>query len=109
MRATLSFSFTNLAEQSTVLNPEQQQQVANALEHDAEIMTNTGLAEQITNQPADVEDEIIRINTDARPRALQVALAIPITAALIGLVVALRMRSKPDPQPVADIEGLALG
>jgi hypothetical protein len=109
MLATLSFSFTNLAEQSTVLNPEQQQQVADALEHDAEIMTNTGLAEQITGQPAEVEEEIIRINTDARPRALQVALSIPIIAALIGLFIAVRMRGKPDPQPNADIEGLALG
>ena len=109
MLATLSFSFTNLAEQSTVLNAEQQQQVADALEHDAEIMTNTGLAEQITGQPAEVEEEIIRINTDARPRALQVALAIPIIAALIGLFIAVRMRGKPDPQPNADIEGLALG
>ena len=43
MLATLSFSFTHLAEESTVLRPAQQQQVAKALEHDAEVMSNTQL------------------------------------------------------------------
>ena len=55
------------------------------LEDDAEVMTNTQLEELLAGQPADVQDEIIRINTDARPLALQVALLIPILAGLIGL------------------------
>ena len=67
MLATLSFAFTHWREDSTVLDPAQQQQVADALEHDAEVMSNTALAEQLAGQPADVQAEIIRINTDARP------------------------------------------
>ena len=43
MLAALSFGFTALAESSTVLTPEQQQATAAALEHDAEVMTNTDL------------------------------------------------------------------
>ena len=43
MLAALGFSFTNLAESSTVLTPEQQQAIAAALEQDAEVMTNTDL------------------------------------------------------------------
>ena len=39
MLATLAFSFTKLAEESTVLSPAEQQAVADALEHDAEVMT----------------------------------------------------------------------
>ena len=39
MLATLSFAFTQMAEDSTVLDPAQQQQVATALEDDAEVMT----------------------------------------------------------------------
>ncbi len=43
MLATLSYSFTNMTESSTVLRPATQQQVADALEHDAELMSNTQL------------------------------------------------------------------
>ena len=39
-----------------------------ALEDDAELMTNTQLEEQLAGQPADVRAEIIRINTDAAAR-----------------------------------------
>ena len=48
---------------------------------------------------ADVQDEIVRINTDARPLALQVALLVPIVAALLGLIDAFRMMRLPDPEP----------
>ena len=41
-------------------------------------MTNTQLAEQLVGQPADVQAEIIRINTEVRPIALQVALLVPL-------------------------------
>ena len=41
MLATLSFTFTSMAESSTVLPPAEQQQVAEALNDDAELMTNT--------------------------------------------------------------------
>ena len=75
-----------MAHDSEVLAPAQQEQVADALEDDAELMSNTQLEEQLAGQPPEIQDEIIRINTDARPRALQVALLVPIGAALIGLV-----------------------
>ena len=83
-------------------------QVSQALEHDAEIMSNTALTAQLAGQPADVQAEIIRINTQARPLALQIALLIPILAGLLGLGVSLRMRRQPDPVSNA-AEGLALG
>jgi EmrB/QacA subfamily drug resistance transporter len=108
MLATLAFSFTNLAEQSTVLTPVQQQEVAAALEADAEVMTNTALDALIVNQTPEVEAEIIRINTEARPFALQVALLIPILASLLGLLVSFRMIRQPDPVS-SGVEGLVLG
>ena len=91
MLATLAFSFTNLAESSEVLSPEEAQQVATALDEDAQLMSNTGLEEAIVGQPPDVEAEIIRINTEARPIALQVALLVPLIAGLIGLFNSFRM------------------
>ena len=108
MLATLAFSFTNLAESSAVLTPEQAQEVGVALEHDAEIMTNTALDALIVDQPPAVEAEIIRINTEARPFALQVALLIPILASVLGLFTSFRMMRQPDPVS-SGVEGLVLG
>jgi len=99
MLATLSFLFTNMANDSKVLSPVEQDKVADVLEHDAEIMSNTQLATLLEGQPKDVQAEIIRINTDARPRALQVALLVPLFAALLGLGVSLRMTRLPDLGP----------
>jgi len=94
--ATLSFLFTHMADDSAVLSPSEQDQVASALEHDAEIMSNTQLEKLLAGQPKDVQTEIIRINTDARPRALQVALLVPVLAALLGLYDSTRMTRRPD-------------
>jgi hypothetical protein len=99
MLATLSIAFTQKAENSTVLPAAAQQQVADALEHDAEVMSNTRLQEQLAGQPKAIQDEIININTDARPLALQVALVVPILAGLLGLLNGFRMMRRPDPAP----------
>ena len=96
MLATLSITFTNMAQASTVL-PAEQQQVAQALEDDAEVMSNTQLEELLVGEPAEIQAEIIRINTDARPLALQVALLVPLLAALVGLFNSFRMMRLPDP------------
>ena len=107
MLAALSLTFTNEADASTVLPPDDKQQVADALEEDAEVMSNTQLEAQLAGEPEDVQAEIIRINTDARPLALQIALCIPILAALLGLLIALRMTRLPDPEPSEAAEGMA--
>jgi EmrB/QacA subfamily drug resistance transporter len=107
--ATLSISFTDMAEASTVLAPAEQQRVADALEDDAQVLSNTQLTQQLAGQPEDVQDEIVRINTEARPLALQVALLIPLLAGLAGLFNAFRMLRMPDPEPSGSVEGMALG
>jgi hypothetical protein len=109
MLATLSITFTNMAEASTVLEPAEQQRVANALEEDAQVLSNTQLDELLVGQPEDVQEEIIRINTDARPLALQVALLVPILAGLVGLFNSFRMMRLPDATPSASAEGMAWG
>ena len=53
--------------------------------------------------------EIIDINTEARPIALQIALSIPLLAALLGLVNGYRMTRLPDPKPSAAAEGVLGG
>jgi EmrB/QacA subfamily drug resistance transporter len=109
MLATLSIAFTNMAESSDVLPPAEQQQVADVLEDDAEVMTNTQLEELLAGQPEEIQDEIIRINTDARPLALQIALLIPILAGLLGLFASFRMMRHPDPPSGGATEGMAFG
>src|SRR6476646_6033060 len=85
MLGTLSLSFTHMAESSAVFSPAEQQRVADSLDEDAQIMSTTQLEKLLVGQPHDVQAEIIRINTDARVIALQVALLVPLLAALIGL------------------------
>jgi hypothetical protein len=106
--ATLSFTFTNMAESSTVLRPAEQERVAQALEDDAEVMRNSALEELLASQPAETRAEIIRINTDARPRALQVALLIPMLASLLGFVNSFRMARLPDPVPSSAADGMVM-
>ena len=109
MLATLSVSFTNKADASTVLSPAEQQQVSKTLEHDAEIMSNTALEEQLKGQPPATQDEIIRINTDSRHLALQVALADSAPGRAAGPFQLVRMMRLPDPRPSSAVEGMALG
>jgi hypothetical protein len=105
--AALSIAFTNKSDASAVLPPEDKSRIADVLEDDAQVMSNTQLDALIEGQPAAIEDEILRINTDARPRALQVALVVPLLAGLIGLIRSFGMVRQPDPPPVSSVEGLA--
>jgi hypothetical protein len=96
MLAAMSVTFSAEAHASDVLSPQEQDTVSRALEDDAQVMSNTQLTEQLAGQPADVQEEIIRINTDVRPLALQIGLLVPIASALLGLGVSFRMVRLPD-------------
>jgi EmrB/QacA subfamily drug resistance transporter len=109
MLASLSLVFTRLADESEVLPPAQQEQVAERLEHNAEVLTNTELEELLAEQPPAIQAEIVRINTDARPIALQIALLVPLLAALLGLFTAFRMTRLADPKPSSAAEAMLAG
>ncbi len=104
MLATLSFTFTHMANASTVLPAAEKQQVAKVLEHDAEIMSNTQLQKQLAGQPKAIQDEIIRINTEARHIALQIALLVPLLSGVLGLAESFRMVRLPDVAPSSTVE-----
>ena len=105
----LALSFTHLTETSTVIPPAQQRQISAELEHDAEVMSNTQLQQQIAGEPPAVQAEILATNTRARNRSLQVALLVPAIASLLGLGKSFRMLRLPDITPAADIEGAGFG
>ena len=109
MLAALSLSFTNLTNNSATIPPAQKEQIAVALENEAQVMSNTALAERITGQPPEVEAEVVAINNDARNRSLQVALLVPLLAGLAGLANSFRMMRLPDLKPAAPLEGMDLG
>ena len=109
MLATLSISFTNMAESSTVLPPADQQRVAETLEDDAQVMSDAQLEQLLAGEPEAIQDEILSINTDARHLALQVALLVALLASLVGVVNAFRMMRLPDPAPSTAAEGIELG
>lgn len=107
--AALSFSFTSLTEESEAIPPAQEQQIAEALEEDAEVMSNSQLDALITDEPPEVEAAVLEINDQARDRSLQVALAVPLLAGLLGLALSFRMVRLPDVEPTASLEGTGLG
>jgi MFS family permease len=107
--ATLSLAFTNMTNASPVIPSSQQQQIAQTLEDDAQVVSNTQLAELLADEAPAVREEILDINTDATNLALQVALLVPILAGLLGLFNSFRMMRLPDVEPSASVEAAALG
>jgi MFS family permease len=109
MLAALSITFTNMTNASAVIPAAEKQQVATVLDEDAQIMSNTELTALLAGQPPEIQAEIVRINTDARPIALQVALLVPLIAGVLGLLTSFRMASVPEVKPSAAVEGVAFG
>jgi len=107
--ATLALAFTNMANASPVIPSSQQEQIAQTLEDDAQVMSNTDLEELLAEEPPAVQEDILSINTDATNLALQVALLIPILAGAVGLFASSRMMRLPDVEPSASVEAAALG
>jgi MFS family permease len=104
MLATLTFTFANMARSSTVLSPAQQEQVALALEEDAQIMSDTQLQTVLAGQPEEIQEEILRINTEARYYGPQLALLVPLLASLLGFLNSFRMVKLPELEPSSAAE-----
>jgi MFS family permease len=109
MLATLSWTFSDMTQASTVIPPAQKEQISRTLENDAQVMSNSQLDALLTEQPEAVAAEILRINRHARDLSLQAALLVPVIAALIGLFNSFRMMRLPEITPSASIEGLDMG
>jgi EmrB/QacA subfamily drug resistance transporter len=106
--AMLSLAFTNKTNASPVIPSSSKQQIANTLEHDAQVVSNTQLEQLLRHERPAVQKEVLSINTHATNLALQVALLIPILAGLLGLFDASRMMRLPDIEPSASVEAAAL-
>ncbi|MGN6695576.1 MAG: MFS transporter [Aquihabitans sp.] len=109
MLAVMAFSFTHQTESSSVIPKDQQQVLADVMEHDAEIVSDAQVEAVVADEPQDVADEIVDINRLARNRALQAALLIPLLASAFGFATSFRMVKLPDIKPSASLEGVDLG
>jgi hypothetical protein len=98
-----------MTEASSVIPAGQQQQIAEKLDEDAEVTSGAKLERLLAEEPEAVQEEVVRINTDATNRSLQVALLVPIIASLLGLFNSFRMMRMPEIEPRASIEGATLG
>ncbi len=97
-------NFGELAEESKVLTPVEQELVADALVSDARIISNTELLELLEENPSDLayREELLRINSEASPRALRLALLGTLVAGLIGLGVSTRLPKNPAEDATID-------
>ena len=62
-------------------------------------MSDAKLQEQLASQPPEIQEEILRINDEARPESLQIALLVPLLTSALGLFLSFRMMRLPDPAP----------
>ncbi len=106
--ATLSLAFTSMTNASPVIPSFKKQQIADTLEHDAQVVSNTQLEQLLGRERPAVRKETLSINSRATNLALQVALLIPILAGLLGLFDASRMMRLSDIKPSAAVEAAAL-
>ena len=109
MLAALSVSFSEMTESSSVIPTDQKEQIAQSLEDDAQVMSNTQIDQLVVEEPEAVQEEILRINTHARDVSLQIALLVAVLASLIGLLNSFRMMRLPEITPSASIDGTTLG
>ncbi|MET1037908.1 MAG: MFS transporter [Aeromicrobium sp.] len=109
MLAALSVSFTAMSDASSVIPPDQKEQIATTLEDDAQVMSDTQLGELLADEPEPVREEIVRINTRAREVSLQAALVVAVLAGLIGVLNSFRMARLPDIRASTSPDGTALG
>ena len=100
MLAALSLSFTEMTEASTVIPPDQQEQIAKTLEDDAQVMSDTQLDELFADEPAAVRRRSSASTPTREISSLQVALLVSVLASLIGLVNSFRMMRLPELTPV---------
>lgn len=109
MLATLAFSFNNLTTKSAIIPDAEKNQIYTTLEDNAQILSDTQLQEQISTQPSEIQDEVLKINNESRNRSLQAALLIPLLAGIVGSIISFKMVKLPEIEPSSKGEGSIMG
>ena len=107
--AALSLAFTNMTNASPVIPPAQQQQIAQTLEDDAQVVSNTQLDKLLADEPPAVREDVLDINTDANGARSSGGAARADPRGAARVVQLSRMMRLPDVAPSASAEAAALG
>ncbi len=87
--SALIAGMASLTQASQVLPPASKQQIAVALQDEVSTLSDTQVRAALQGQPPEIVDEVVRINAEARDRALGWALISIAVVGLIGLGVSL--------------------
>ncbi len=93
----------SLTQQSQVLPQPAKDQIAVALQGDVATLSDAQVQAALVGQPQEIVNEVVRINAEARDRALGLALVVLGLVAALGLLVSLKLPADPTPsgpQPV---------
>jgi MFS family permease len=82
----LSLGFSTEVDDSAVLTPAEQAQAQSAIDRGIQLVSNDAIEEGLAGEPTEVVDEVVRINTDVQPRAMQLSLLSALVALAFGLV-----------------------
>ncbi len=82
---------TSRTADSTVLSDPEKQQISAALENEVTALSDTQVRTALEGQPAEVVEEVTRINAESRNRALGLALASIIAIGVVGLAAAISL------------------
>jgi|GEM_PF-3617694 len=91
--SALILGVTSLTQASQTLPPAAKERIAVAMQGDISALSDTQVRAALQGQPAAIVDEVVRINAEARDRALGLALASIGLVGLIGLGASLRLPS----------------
>ena len=104
MVSVLITGVTSLTQASQVLPPAAKDQIAVALQGDVATLSDAQVTAALAGQPQEIVDEVVRINADARDRAMGWSMVVLGLVALLGLGVSLRLpkgRLRPEPEAAA--------
>jgi hypothetical protein len=79
---------TSLTDESEVLSASEKQEIGEAMQGDVSAVSDAQVEAQLQGRPDNVVDEVVRINAEARDRALGVALLAIAAVGLIGMTAA---------------------
>lgn len=90
---------TNLINQNTVLTSEQKTQLTNAYDQNAQIASNAQVEAATASYPAEVSDQVVSINAQARQTSLSRVFILFGVMSLLGLLATVKLpQNKPGPK-----------
>jgi MFS family permease len=105
MVSVLITGVTSLTQASQVLPPAAKDQIAVALQGDVATLSDAQVTAALAGQPPEIVNEVVRINAEARNRAMGMSMVVLGLVALLGLGVSLRLpkgRLRPPSEPIAN-------